>query len=108
VTVGPSVGGGILVNPQATPDDGELNLFLVRPLTALQVARILPRVLRGTHGAEEQIELRTLERIRIESPHGGPLQFEMDGELVEDRSPWLDIEVVPGAVPILVPAGKTS
>jgi len=108
VTVGPSVGGGILVSPTATPDDGLLDLFLVRPLSALQVARYLPRVLRGTHGREEQIELRTFRSLRIDSPDGEALRFQMDGELVEGATPWLDIRVVPGAVPILVPAGRGS
>ena len=32
VTVGPSVGGGFLLNPQATPYDGLLDLFFVRAL----------------------------------------------------------------------------
>jgi diacylglycerol kinase (ATP) len=104
VTVGPSVGGGILVNPGARADDGLLDLFLIRPVTALQVARYLPRVLRGTHGAEDEIELRQLRRVRIEAGGQGTLAFEMDGELVGHDTPWLEVRVIPGALPILLPA----
>ncbi len=107
VTVGPTVGGGFRLSPRARPDDGLLDLFLVEPLGFLEVLRYLPRVLRGTHGTEPSIHLRTLCRARIVSVDRQPFAFELDGELVPMETPWLELELRPAALAILdlPPAG---
>jgi diacylglycerol kinase (ATP) len=101
VTVGPTVGGGFRLSPRARPDDGLLDLFLVEPLGPLEVVRYLPRVLRGTHGREPTIHLRTLRTLRIVSHDRQPFAFELDGELAPMETPWLELELRPAALSVL-------
>lgn len=107
VTVGPTVGGGFCLSPEARPDDGLLDLFVVEPLGPLEVVRYLPRVLRGTHGREPTIHLRTLRTLRIVSVDRQPFAFELDGELLPMETPWLELEICPAALSVLdlPPAG---
>ena len=103
VTVGPSAGGGFLLNPGATPDDGRLDLCFVQALSYLEVARYLPLVVRGKHEDLDVVRLRRFRRARIERPDGGPLDFELDGELMDRPVSWLEISVVPRSLPVLAP-----
>lgn len=103
VTVGPSAGGGFLLNPGATPDDGFLDLCFVEALTYPQIARYIPRIIRGTHANLDVIELRRFRRGRMEHPQGRPFHFQLDGELMPQPVKWIDFEVVPGLLPVRVP-----
>lgn len=101
ITVGPSVGGGFLLSPKASPEDGMLDLFLVGRLGLLEVIRYLPGVLRGTHRDGDPIRLRTLRSARIRTTDDRPFRFEMDGELMDVETSRLDVELHPGALPVL-------
>lgn len=104
ITVGPSAGGGFLLNPGATPDDGRLDLCFVRALSYPEIAACIPRVVRGTHGTLESVRLRRFRRARIDRPDGTALlDFELDGELFCDPVEWLEVEVEPGVLPVLAP-----
>lgn len=108
ITVGPSAGGGFLLNPGATPDDGRLDLCFVRALSYPEVAACIPRVVRGTHGTLESVRLRRFRRARIDRPEGTALlDFELDGELSCDPVEWLEVEVEPGVLPVLVPGDES-
>lgn len=108
VTVGPSVGGGFFLSPDARPDDGLLDLFLVEELGLLGILRHLPRVVRGTHGTVPEIHMKRLRRARLESADGAPFHFELDGELMPQTTPWLEIEVLPGRLQILESAPQNG
>lgn len=103
VTVGPSIGGGFLLSPEASPVDGLLDLFLVGPLGFGKVIRIVPRVIRGTHGNIPEIRLRRFVSAVVERPDGGSFFFEMDGERMPDPIVKMAIEVRPSALPVLLP-----
>ncbi len=103
VTVGPSVGGGFLLNPSASPEDGLLDLFFVGPLGPLTIARYLPRVIRGTHQGLPKLHLRRFRKGRLERVDGQPFFFEMDGELMPDPVTALDMEAQPARLPVLLP-----
>lgn len=104
VTVGPSAGGGFLLNPGATPDDGLLDLCVVEALSYPEIARYIPRVIRGTHADLDVVELRRFQAGRIDHPDGDSFWFQLDGELMEDPVTWIEVEVVPGCLPVLVPS----
>lgn len=104
ITVGPSAGGGFLLNPGATPDDGRLDLCFVRALSYPEIAACIPRVVRGTHGTLDSVRLRRFRRARIDRPDGTALlDFELDGELSCDPVEWLEVEVESGVLPVLTP-----
>lgn len=101
VTVGPSVGGGFRLAPQARPDDGLLDLFQVERLSIFQIARVLPQVVRGTQREGSRVHLRTLTCATIRRSDHHPLAFELDGEVMSDRPAELQIDLVPAALGFL-------
>lgn len=103
ITVGPSVGGGFLLSPEARPDDRALDLFVVDGLGLGGVIRHLPKVLRGVHQNVRGIGMHQIHCARIEADGDGPLFFELDGELMPDSTPWLEVKVIPDALRILEP-----
>ena len=104
VTVGPSVGGGFLLSPGASPYDGLLDLFFVKPLGAMKLVRYIPKVIRGTHQDLPELVQRRVKTLTIERSDKGPFYFEMDGENVPDSVTGLEILVHPGKLQVLVPA----
>ncbi len=99
---GPCLGGGFWVCPGALPDDGRLDICMVGDLNYFQIARTIPRVMRGTH---EHLAVVTMDRaktIELEAPGAAPLFFQLDGELREPADVHrLRIELVPGALRVV-------
>lgn len=108
ITVGPSIGGGFLLSPDARPDDGALDLFMAQEMGIGGVARHLPRVLRGTHAGSRDLVMERIIRARIEPLESVPLAFELDGELMPEAVSYLEVEVVPDALWILEPSGPAA
>jgi diacylglycerol kinase (ATP) len=103
VTVGPSVGGGFLLSPEASPYDGLLDLFFVKPLGVVKLARYIPKVIRGTHQGLPELVQRRVNSLTIERSDKVPFFFEMDGENVPDPVTRLEVVVHPGLLQVLVP-----
>ena len=104
ITVGPSIGGGFMINPEAKASDGKLDLCHIGAPGVLPILRLVPRVIRGTHGGSPVVTMRRLNRAVLRRPGGESMWFEIDGELSPEPARELRVEVVPGAFPVLVPA----
>lgn len=104
VTVGPSIGGGFMISPEARASDGLLDLCHVAALNWRQAVGLAPRAIRGTHGASEQVTLGRLKEAVVRPANAEPIHFELDGELIPTPARELRIRVMPGALPVLVPA----
>lgn len=96
----PTYGSGIRLAPDARLDDGRLDAVIVEDLSACQVLKILPRLLKSG-------ELRTphLKRLRVQAVKfttEPPSVFHGDGEILGPTP--VEVEVVPQAVRVLVPA----
>ncbi len=104
ITVGPSIGGGFMINPEAKSSDGMLDLCHVGAPGVLPILRLVPRAIRGTLGESPVVTMGRLRRAVLRRPGGEPLWFEVDGELPPGPARELRVEVVPGAFPVLVPA----
>ncbi|MCY3612746.1 MAG: diacylglycerol kinase family lipid kinase [Gemmatimonadetes bacterium] len=102
ITVGPSIGGGFMINPDAHALDGQLDLCHVAAGGLVPILRLVPKVMRGTHAGSPLVTMRRLERAVIRDPGGEPMWFELDGELAPEPAPELRVEVIPGAFPVLV------
>ena len=95
-----SMGGGMLVTPNALLDDGELDVLVVKPLSRLAFLRIFPRVFKGTHLGDPRVTVYRARSIRIEADG---VSAYADGERVGPLP--VDIEAVPAALRVLATRG---
>lgn len=98
---GNRIGGGFRITPDAMLDDGWFDVCLVAPLNYLEVARVLPRVMRGTHTDHERVEMSRARSIQVETLSDEPFFFQLDGELRRARTGVLKMEIEPGALMVL-------
>ena len=75
-----------VVTPDASIDDGTLNLCIVRRTSRLKLLAHFPRILKGTHGALEEVILAKSPWVRIEA-YGPALPVPLDGELGLAQTP---------------------
>jgi len=95
-------GGGFYLAPDAVADDGLLDLTVVDELNLVEIAQVLPRILKGTQRGHRKVDMRTGRRLEIRSTDGRPLFFHLDGELREPAGATeLTVEVIPAALPVL-------
>jgi YegS/Rv2252/BmrU family lipid kinase len=90
-------GGGMLVAPEARPDDGLLDVVVVPALPKPMLVTRLPRLYTGTHVLVPGVTLRRGRRLELE-PDGPPALGEIDGEPIA-RLP-MTVEILPGALQV--------
>lgn len=94
VANGRTAGGGKPVAPRANPEDGLLDVVVVRSGTGTDVARLAARVLAGDYLEDDHIVFHRVERLTVRSMPG--MWFNVDGEL-RTNDP-ITFEVVPAAL----------
>jgi diacylglycerol kinase (ATP) len=57
VANGPSYGGGMLVAPEASVDDGLLDLFVVHKISKPELIKVFPKVFTGEHVSHPAVEI---------------------------------------------------
>lgn len=97
---GRTVGGGIEVFPGADPSDGVLDACAFSVPTTGTAAKIIPRLLRGTHEGIDEVVTDRAPVITIDSDP--PIELNVDGELVGLKTP-VTFEIA-GKLSIAVPA----
>lgn len=96
VANGQSIGGGMRIVPDAAPDDGLLDLFIVKPLSRLAFLAVFPKVFSGRHTSHPAVEIRRVRSVRLAADN---VVAYADGERIGLLP--LDIDVVPGALRVL-------
>jgi diacylglycerol kinase (ATP) len=76
---GPREGGGFLVTPDARLDDGILHYAAVDKLSRLMMLRLVPEVMKGTHGRFKQVRMGTCKKMTVTCDK--PLKVHFDGEI---------------------------
>lgn len=94
------VAGGTLIAPEASVDDGLLDIVLVPANAAGDIALVAAQIAMGTHLTSEGIVFRRAAKVEIRSDPG--MWFNVDGELV-GNDPAV-FEVMPRALQFLVGA----
>jgi diacylglycerol kinase (ATP) len=79
VANGRTAAGGFQVVPQANPEDGLLDLVLIRYVSLAHLAEVTARFVAGTYLENEHVLHRRVCRLRIYSRPG--MWFNVDGEL---------------------------
>ena len=92
-------GGGMMICPQAAPDDGLFDVLLIGDLTKRDLLLTLPKTYRGKHLPHPKAEL--LRGPAVEVDAAGLLPVELDGE--QPGTTPAQFEIVPRAVRVRVP-----
>ncbi len=99
---GPREGGGFSVAPAAVQDDGVLNYASVCHVSRLMMLRLIPEVMKGTHGRFKQVRMGQLHKLKLHSEK--PVTVHADGEVISGFGMDvrdISVEIVPGAVEII-------
>jgi YegS/Rv2252/BmrU family lipid kinase len=99
---GPREGGGFFVAPEAKSDDGIFNYAMLEHVSRPMMFRLLPEVMRGTHGRFKQIRMGEFKKLKLASD--APFTAHIDGEVFagfRSRIQSLEVEVLPQALEII-------
>lgn len=95
--------GGLVAFPDARPDDGRLEIGVVRAETTVQWARVLARLVTGSAHRSRLVRTTTGRRITVHLED--KLPFELDGG-DRPKTAKLNVEVAPRAVTVCVPGPR--
>ncbi|MBA2269922.1 MAG: diacylglycerol kinase family lipid kinase [Chthoniobacterales bacterium] len=93
------VAGGTIIAPEASIDDGLLDIVLVPENPAADIALVAAQILMGTHLTSEGVVFRRAAKVTVHSEPG--MWFNVDGELIGNEP--ATFEVLPRAVQFLRP-----
>ena len=96
-----SVGGGFLLTPDALPDDGLLDVCVIRQMTIPRTLRILPTAFSGAHVTQPEVSMHRVRRVALRP--SAPVPMHADGEVLAMGARAIEVEVVPGALRALAP-----
>ncbi|MEN3369833.1 MAG: diacylglycerol kinase [Verrucomicrobiota bacterium] len=99
VANGRYVGGGTLIAPEASVDDGLLDIILIKQRSAPELALLAAQVTVGAHLTSDAIVFRRASRLTVNSKPG--MWFNVDGELVGNEP--ARFEILPSALRFVVP-----
>ena len=95
-------GGGFLVAPEASNEDGLLEYATIRKVSRLMMFRLVPEVMKGTHVHFKQVRMGTFHKMVVNSDRA--LYIHADGEIFSGFNTdirRLSLEVVPGALQVV-------
>jgi diacylglycerol kinase (ATP) len=92
-------GGGMMICPEAEPDDGVFDVLLIGDLTKRDLLLTLPKTYRGRHLPHPKAEV--LRGAVVEIAASKPLPVELDGE--QPGTTPVRFEIVPKALRLRVP-----
>ena len=96
------LGGGMMMLPEAEPDDGLFDVLLIGDVTKRDLAFTLPKSYRGKHLPHPRLEVLRGRVVSIDVDE--PLPIELDGE--QPGTTPARFEVVPNALTLRVPAAS--
>jgi YegS/Rv2252/BmrU family lipid kinase len=97
VANGPSYGGGMLVAPQASLDDGLLEVVVIAEIGKLEFLRTFPKVFAGRHVEHPAVTVHRAARVELDADR--PLAVYADGEPAGTLP--ATFEVRPAAITVL-------
>jgi YegS/Rv2252/BmrU family lipid kinase len=97
--------GGLEVLPAAQPDDGLLDVAVVKAGSIRTWAAVLLRVLRKDGRDDARVQTYRARRVSIRARD--PLPFELDGDVCGEAR-QLDVSIRPNALTICVPSDEVS
>lgn len=99
---GPREGGGFLLAPGAKLDDGTFQYATVGDVSRPMMMRLIPEVMKGTHGRFSSVRMGDLTRLTLASDR--PLYIHTDGEIFTDFASNLreiEVEILPDGLRVV-------
>lgn len=95
----PYFGGGMMIAPEAEPDDGQLEVVIIDDVSKWRYMSNLPKVFKGTH--VENHEVTVLRGSEVEIEANRPFEVYADGEYQTDLPAKL--RLLPRALRVIAP-----
>jgi diacylglycerol kinase (ATP) len=92
-------GGGMMICPDASPDDGRFDVLLIGDLTKRDLLLTLPKTYRGKHLPHPKAEVLRGATVTVDADE--PIPIELDGE--QPGTTPARFEIVPRALRVRVP-----
>ena len=92
-------GGGMMLAPDAVPDDGLFDVVLIGDVSKTDFLTTAPKIYKGKHVHHPKVEVLKTSRVEVDSDERLPI--EVEGEQVGTTK--ATFEVVPGALRVRVP-----
>ena len=97
-------GGGFPIAPAATVGDGRLHACVIDDAGPFRRAALFSRAERGRHVGMPEVRILSDQRFAVAFPPREALpRFEVDGDVYGSVSPEVTVEVLPGALEVVVP-----
>ena len=100
---GPREGGGFFVAPEAKVDDGWLDYAAITSVSRPMMFRLVPEVMKGTHGRFPQVRVNRFKELSIRSDR--PLVIHTDGEIFAGFGTdvrELTVKILPAALEVII------
>jgi diacylglycerol kinase (ATP) len=91
--------GGMMITPEAEPDDGRFDVLLIGDITKRELLVVLPKIFRGTHLPHPKAELLHGAVVTVDADE--PLPIQLDGE--QPGTTPARFEIVRDALRVRVP-----
>lgn len=95
---GPTYGGGLRMCEGAHPDDGYLDVVIIKPITRAELVKVYPRLFTGTHVTHPAYQHHRVKRVSISAPD--TIAY-ADGEPVGPLP--ITVDVAPAALNVFAP-----
>lgn len=96
---GRQYGGGMVLAPAASLDDGLFDVVTVAAVSKLRFLRGLPKVFKGTHVANDEVRVQRARELRIAADR--PFALYADGDPIAELP--ATVRTLPAAVRLIVP-----
>lgn len=99
---GPREGGGFMLAPEAKVDDGILHYAMIKHVSRPMMFRLLPEVMKGTHGRFKDVTMGTCKRMSVISDR--PMYIHTDGEIYSGFGTdvrKISFEILPNALKVV-------
>lgn len=97
------VGGSFCCAPRSKPDDGLIEVCLIRPISRIRFVQILNTYTMGRHLDDPKMRdivvYRQAKKVEVDAPEG--FAYSLDGEIINENH--FTVEIAPGALNFAVP-----
>ncbi len=98
---GQRMGGGFLMAPDSTSNDGMFDLCIANQVSRPTILRMIPRFMRGSQGSHPAIRFERSRRVVITALNGDDLPTHVDGETICSASREIRIEILPRQIDLI-------